>query len=74
LLRLKYLRQTSAKSLPHIAITSCPRTEQELANIPSDLSPVELNIRERLCHQQEYNKKAAGVEGHVQTVVSISQG
>jgi hypothetical protein len=47
--------------------------EKELANISSELSPVELSIKELLSHQQEYNKKAIRVEGYVQTVVSIDQ-
>ena len=47
--------------------------EEELAKISSQLSPLELSIKELLCHQQEYNKKAARVEGYVQTVVSIDQ-
>ena len=47
--------------------------EQELTNISSELSPVDLSIKELLFHQQEHNKKAVRVEGYVQTVVSIDQ-
>jgi hypothetical protein len=47
--------------------------EQELANLSSELLPVELSIKDLLSHQQEYNKKAVRVEGYVQTVVSIDQ-
>lgn len=47
--------------------------EQELANVSSELSPVESSIKELVFRQQEYHKKAVRVEGHVQTVVSIDQ-
>lgn len=47
--------------------------EQELASISSELSPVELSIKELLSHQQEYNKKAVRIEGQVHTVISIDQ-
>jgi hypothetical protein len=47
--------------------------EQELASISLELSPVKLDIKELLSHQQEYDKKAVCIEGHVQTIISIDQ-
>ena len=39
----------------------------------SELSPVELSVKELFSHQQEHHKKVVRVEGCVQTVVSIDQ-
>jgi hypothetical protein len=69
--RFKYPNQTSLYWSHKLQLPTF--VEQELANISSELSPVELSIEELLSHQQEYNKKAVRIEGSVQTVISIDQ-
>lgn len=47
--------------------------ESELSRISSDLSPLNVDIRELLAYQEKYNRKAVSLEGIVQSVISIDE-
>jgi hypothetical protein len=57
-----------------VTILKLPQfAENELSRISSDLSPVNMDIRELLAYQEKYNTKAVSLEGTVKSVISIDE-
>jgi hypothetical protein len=47
--------------------------ENELSEIASDLSPIKVDIKELLLHQEKYNMKGVSLEGLVESVISLDE-